>query len=674
MSIVPMQSFMLCALESDRDKILKVLQKTGRLHLTAEQQDETSVFSVPSTSQEKVLCEKKVQNMQAALGLLDVYAPAGGGLLASLSGKKDLSFEEWQTRSGREEKALAAAKEMLELQKELTDLSAKCVRAEAGMDALEPWKELPVALNYAGTRTCSVLIGALPGTWTEEQLETELAGAIPGAELHQISVISADPSQTCIMVVSRREETAAVEDVLRSKGFARPLISGDKPPAELLKELAAEKAQAEKAAAQYRELLAGFGEMRADLQFCLDDNILKAERAEARSKALESSHCLILRGYVPKNDGEKIKRRLEADFICQMDLSDPAEEEEVPVLLKNNSFSAPTESVVASYGLPAKGEVDPTAIMSFCYYILFGLMLSDAGYGFVMALGCFIVLKKFPKLGKGIKDLMTMFCYCGISTMFWGVMFGSYFGDAIPVIAKTFFGAPETFTIRPIWLDPLGEPMKLLIYCFLFGIVHLFLGLGIKGYMLLRDRQYMDFFAGVLSWYLLLIGLILMLLPSDLFTSISGSPVVLPGFLTAAAKWMAIVGAAGIIVFSEHSRKNFGLRIAMGAYNLYGATSWLSDVLSYSRLLALGLATGVIAQVFNKMATMAGGGVFGAIIFILVFLVGHTLNLAINLLGAYVHTNRLQFVEFFGKFFDGGGEEFKPLSANNTNYYHMEEN
>jgi V/A-type H+-transporting ATPase subunit I len=116
---------------------------------------------------------------------------------------------------------------------------------------------------------------------------------------------------------------------------------------------------------------------------------------------------------------------------------------------------------------------------------------------------------------------------------------------------------------------------------------------------------------------------------------------------------------------SGRANKNWGLRIALGAYDIYGVTGWLSDVLSYSRLLALGLATGVIANVINMMASMNGKSVVGAIIFVVVFILGHTLNILINLLGAYVHTNRLQYVEFFGKFYDGGGKPFTPFKAIN---------
>ncbi|HJD03616.1 MAG TPA: V-type ATP synthase subunit I, partial [Candidatus Mediterraneibacter caccogallinarum] len=148
--------------------------------------------------------------------------------------------------------------------------------------------------------------------------------------------------------------------------------------------------------------------------------------------------------------------------------------------------------------------------------------------------------------------------------------------------------------------------------------------------------------------------------------------IVFPGWLNTTAKALAIIGAVGIVLMSGRSNKNPALRIALGAYDLYNITGWLSDVLSYSRLLALGLATGVIASVINQMGSMLPNNVIGIIFFILIFIVGHSMNLAINLLGAYVHTNRLQFVEFFGKFYEGGGRPFHPFREN-TKYAEIKE-
>ena len=269
-----------------------------------------------------------------------------------------------------------------------------------------------------------------------------------------------------------------------------------------------------------------------------------------------------------------------------------------------------------------------------------------------------------------MKTSIQLFFWCGISTLFWGIMFGGYFGDVINVISRTFFG--HEVGIPAVWFVPLDEPMKLLIYSMLFGVIHLFTGLGIKGYMCLRDKKYMDFFCDVVLWYMLLIGLLIMLIPSDIFASIAQTTIVFPAAVNALAKWMAIIGAVGIVLMSGRANKNFGIRLALGAYDLYNVSGWLSDVLSYSRLLALGLATGVIASVVNQMGSMGGKSVFGVIVFIIAFIVGHTFNIAINLLGAYVHTNRLQFVEFFGKFYEGGGRAFNPFKEN-TKYADIKE-
>ena len=182
----------------------------------------------------------------------------------------------------------------------------------------------------------------------------------------------------------------------------------------------------------------------------------------------------------------------------------------------------------------------------------------------------------------------------------------------------------------------------------------------------------LDFFCDVVLWFMLLAGLILMLLPSSLFASIAQMSIVFPEWLNMLAKILAIAGAAGIVLMSGRSNRNPVLRLALGAYDLYNITGWLSDVLSYSRLLALGLATGVIASVINQMGSMLPNNVIGIIFFILIFIVGHSMNLAINLLGAYVHTNRLQFVEFFGKFYEGGGRPFNPFREN-TKYAEIKE-
>ena len=273
-------------------------------------------------------------------------------------------------------------------------------------------------------------------------------------------------------------------------------------------------------------------------------------------------------------------------------------------------------------------------------------------------------------MSPGMKKSLKLFFYCGLSTLVWGILFGGYFGNVVDIVSEKFFG--HTVTVPALWFVPLNDPMKLLVYSLLFGVIHLFVGLGIKGYLCLKDKKYMDFFCDVVLWFMLLTGLILMLLPSDIFASIAQTEIVFPHVLNRAAQLLAAAGAVGIVLMSGRDNRNPALRLALGAYDLYNITGWLSDVLSYSRLLALGLATGVIASVINQMGSMLPDNMIGVVFFILIFLVGHAMNLAINLLGAYVHTNRLQFVEFFGKFYEGGGRPFNPFKEN-TKYTEVKE-
>jgi V/A-type H+-transporting ATPase subunit I len=371
-----------------------------------------------------------------------------------------------------------------------------------------------------------------------------------------------------------------------------------------------------------------------------------------------------LEGWVPADSVDRVETLLTTRYGAVVEKEQKQEEEVEPTLLHNNKYSENYEPVLESYGLPQHGRVDPTFLMSIFYCFFFGMMLSDAGYGLMMAIGCFVVLKKCPRMGRGMKKMLNMFMWCGVSTTFWGIMFGGFFGNVIDVVAQTFFGyTGATPILKPLWFDPLTQPMRLLIWCMLFGLIHLFTGLGIKGYEYLKQGDVVGFVSDIVAWYAFLIGLILILLPTDLFQNIAQMEFNFPAFVAPVAKVLTFAGMIVIVLMSGRANKNWGLRIALGAYDIYGVTSWLSDVLSYSRLLALGLATGVIAQVINTMGSMFGGGPIGAILFAVSFLVGTVLNFAINVLGAYVHTNRLQYVEFFGKFYDGGGEPFVPFEV-----------
>ena len=417
--------------------------------------------------------------------------------------------------------------------------------------------------------------------------------------------------------------------------------------------------------------IAGLAPKREELLLAADYISARAEKYQVLGELWQSPHTFCLAGYLPAEDAPGLVGELESRFTLLAEVTEPGPQEDPPVKLKNNFFTEPVEGVVEGYSLPGRHEVDPSAVMAFFYYVLFGMMLSDAAYGILTVVGSAFALKKFPDMELKMRKTLRMFLFCGISTTVWGVLFGSYFGDAIPVIAQTFFHTE--ITVPALWFEPLDDPMRLLIFSFGVGVAHLFTGLGVQFYQLAKQKKYADALYDVVFWYLLVGGLIVVLLSTEIFQNIAELPFVVPGPVAAVAGVLAGIGAVGILFTAGRESRNPVKRFLKGLYGLYGVSSYLSDILSYSRLLALGLATSVISTVFNQLGAMLGGGVVGAIFFAVVFLIGHSMNMAINLLGAYVHTNRLQFVEFFGKFYEGGGRAYAPFAANTKHFQIKEE-
>ena len=255
------------------------------------------------------------------------------------------------------------------------------------------------------------------------------------------------------------------------------------------------------------------------------------------------------------------------------------------------------------------------------------MMLSDAGYGLILTVACFFILRKYDIEGL-TRKMIKMFLFCGIATVFWGAMFGGWFGDFIPSFTKTVFG--HKVNVGAIWFNPIDDPTRLLIFSLLFGVVHLFAGMGINAYMMIRRGNLKDAVFDVFSWYMVIVGGGLWLAGSNI--SAGAAP---------AGRVVCIVGAAIILLTGGRNNKGIG-KLTGGLGSLYGVTGYISDILSYARLLALGLATGVIANVVNLLGSMIGSGVVGLIAMIVVGIIGHTFNLAINALGSFVHSNNYQ--------------------------------
>lgn len=669
MAVMPMQRIGIYALKSRRKPILELIQRRGVVEIHAEKAED-AVFRQTDTAPAKARFENNTSTLQAALEALDKLEPEKKSLFAPLEGRTPIPLSRYEETAGAAGKTLRAASRVNALWKKCADDRAEILRLEAQIRMLEPWSRLDVSMRTTGTASTAAFIGSFPAEYTEEALKAEIARGAPEIDGVAVEVLSAGTQQTCAFLLCHASNGAKLEAFLRSIGFTYPADRSKKPPQARMQDLNAriEKLRAEIDGAEAE--IRTYAALRGAMQYTIDYFSMRIEKYDVLGRLWQSPHVFVITGYIPAESAPALEKELTEKFEAYIELETPAEDEDVPVKLKNNAFAAPVEGVLESYSMPGRKEIDPSTLMAVFYYFLFGMMLSDAGYGLLMVIGCGIALAKFKNMEESLRKFLKMFLYCGISTVFWGAMFGSFFGDAVSVIGKTFFNVD--IAIPALWFTPLNEPMRLLLFSFLIGVIHLFAGLGAQFYQLARQGLWKDAIFDVVFWYMLVGGGILYLLSMQMFADMVSLGFTLPAAVGTAGAIAAGIGAVGIVLTAGRESRSPFKRLLKGLYGLYGVSGYLSDILSYSRLLALGLATGVIASVFNQMGAMLGNSPAGVAVFVFAFLVGHTLNLGINVLGAYVHTNRLQFVEFFGKFFEGGSRKFNPFSAK-TKYFKITE-
>lgn len=665
MAKLKMKSIELIAPLEQSKEIVDLLQRMGTVELTDCEEDD-ALYKL-STGVTVSTFERFLTAAESAQKTLDKYAPQKKGLikglLSSFDGRKEVEFSDYLKKSDRADDILRECYKINSLEGDIREAEVDNVRCRTAMDALEPWLGLDIPMQSKGTETTAVFVGTFPIEYDVQSLLSAIAAAAPDCSEVDVDIVSATQERTCAVIFCHRECEKEIFEALRELNFAWPGDPTKHPPKVRYERLRKQIESNDADSCSAQKEIAEFAGSREDIAFVADYFRIQKEKYSALEKLAMTNRVFVLRGYIPEKRVEKVVGALEKSYTVAVEVTDPDREtQDVPVLLENNAFAAPVESITEMYSLPGKDDIDPNPVMAFFYYVFFGLMLSDAGYGLLMVIAMLFAKAKL-KLEPKMKKTVNMFLYCGISTMFWGTMFGSWFGDAPQVIAREFFGKEIGSTA--VWFEPVNDPMKLLLYSFLFGIIHLFVGLGVRFYMLWKDGKHLDAICDVVPVYLLVTGAAPLC---------AGIIIDVPTMLTTIGKYLAIAGAVLTVLTSGRSSKNILGKLGGGLYGLYNtASGYLGDILSYSRLLALGLSTGVIATVINLLGTMPGNKIVKLILFIFVFLVGHTANIAINLIGTYVHTNRLQYVEFFSKFYEGGGRSFTPLKANTKHFRFKEE-
>lgn len=453
--------------------------------------------------------------------------------------------------------------------------------------------------------------------------------------------ISADAEMHYVLLICHKSQWADAQNALKPYTFSVARFKESAgTAAENIKALEAQLAETGKRRSELEAEIVAHKGLHSDLELMIDRLAQDAQREAAREKGLTNGTIIFLEGWVAEPKLEKLKAVLES-FDAAYFFRDPEEGDDVPTLLDNPGWMKPMNMVTEMYSPPAYDGIDPNPLIFGWYIFFFGFMFADVAYGIIIALVSHIIIKKYNPKGY----LFTLGRYLGISTAICGFFVGGFFGDSITTFAETFLNIPvdqlpgwlQTFC-NGIVVNPVNDPMTVLIIALAIGIVQLVVGQCIHIYMEARDGHPMEGILDVVPWWIFLGGIPVMLL--------LGSSV------------MIIVGVIALVLTQgRHNKGLFGKAFG-GVASLYDVTSWLSDILSYARLMALMLATSVIAMVFNTLAAMPKNIIF----FIIVFAIGHIFNIGVNLIGTYVHAARLQYLEFYGKFYKDGGRFFKPLN------------
>ena len=657
MSIVKMKRLRLIGMQSERESMLRQLQHLGCVEIDepGDRKDDPDWASLtrPDTGALNEARDAR-SSVENALNALKKYGPKQkGGLLTPrpVITEGEL-FDDGAYRTG-----LADAGQLVALERKISALYAEQNKLRTQKLALAPWLALDIPLETASTAEVAVSFGTVAASADLDAMDRAL-GAV--TDLYELMRAGADNELKYLVFLCHRSVEEDCQAVLKEYGFSRAALRGwTGTAAENDKRLDEQMADA---ARELESTIAQVGEYaskKGALEQCLDRADQEIAREEARCRLLDSSSAFFLEGWVPVPDEKKLLEQL-GQYTCCWETQDPAPEDYpvVPVKLKNNRFTEPLTTITEMYSLPAYDGVDPNGLMMPFYVFFFGFMFADLGYGLILAGACaFINHKVHPKGGFG--QLIRLMIMCGISSAVIGFFTGGFFSDFLaqftsmlglsqPVIP--FLSVPDGVTGVPgPLLNVMGDPMTVLVFALAVGFVQIVVGMAVKFWMLCRRGQVVDAILDIGTWWVIFVGI-------GLFAAgignVAGYPVVL------------IIGCL-MLLGQGRTAKGFGKVTAIIGAVYNGVTGYFGDILSYSRLMVMMLAGSVIGQVFNILGAMPGGGMPPAIgipIFFIIFIIGHAFNIGLNVIGTYVHTSRLQYLEFFKQFYEEGGRPWRPLN------------
>lgn len=637
-----MNKITLLGMEYQREELTKTLMDLGIVDISEVNMDDyEDVAENPEVSDSLSRIASELIHISSSLDIINKYSPAKKPLFKS---RRDVLVSDFYSILNNKEGIWDAVEKLHQYEEYLIKLKSEENKLSNLKQWLHPWGDLQVPLEIEGTNKTVFQYGTLPSTTKLDLVKSELFDKVPSSYIQHVN---SDKEQHYVFFIVHNENQDECINHLKSFGFNRvtfPNLSGT--VSDNIKRLEKEIEQIELEREKTIEQIKSMKDDRDSIEVLHDYLLMERDRLEATGKILTTNRVFLIKGWLPERNAADIKKLIESKFITSVNIEEPEDDEQFPVLIENKGIAETGEPVLKMYGLPNSREIDPNAIMAPFFIIFFGLMFSDGGYGLILSLVAGFVLLKF-ELEEETRKFAKLLFYCGISTVFWGLMFGGWFGISALV--------PYA-----VWFDMVNQPELLLSWSLLFGVIHIFAGYGLKAANLIRDKKYLDAVFDVGFVLIFFTGAVLFLLP---FVPSVNADAVVP--LVDIGKYLLIIGGVLLILTQGRKSKNVISKFFGGVLSLYDVVGFLSDILSYSRLLALGLATSIIASIVNELSVMFDMPiVLKAIAAVVILLVGHTVNFAINALGAYVHSCRLQYLEFFGKFYTGGGEAFSPLEIN----------
>ncbi|MBM0046248.1 V-type ATP synthase subunit I [Anaerococcus sp. mt242] len=635
MAIVKMDKFNLLSFDSDRENLLNSLQSFNYVHFNdlVKENDENYISEVRETERLAHI-DESLNKVNYAIDVIRDYTK---DLPEELDEKvSDLSLEEVNRRGSNFTFDL-----IYEKLRDLITKREKLVQSRDGLNQkqsdLSPWQDIDVNMDqlYRSDRFF-METGTISSRFYEDLQKALVERNLDGTLVYKLSERDGN---YYVVALSTNKEAENFSEILREFGFSRVKIAADSEVNNYLTDLSGQEDQINKEIQAVDNEIIDFKKYLEDL-YIYQAYIINCRKKEASSENfLKTRQMNIVEGYVPSDKSEEFKADLN-QILGDKYILDviPAQKDDpnVPIILKNNKLVEPYENVVETYALPKYSELDPTSIVAPFYTIFTGFMIGDLGYGLlgVIAILLALKLKDFP---KDTQKTLKLFLRISISACVFGFIFGSVFGGIIDVP----FG----------WIDTTTDINELIVMSLVIGGVSLFFALGVKGYMAIRDGRFDGVIFDVLSWYMAVGGAIALVLTKN--------PI---------AKYIMIAGMIMIVLFAGRAIKSWPGRLASGAYELYGITSWIGDFVSFLRLMALVLSGGFVAYSVNLIVKMmAGSGIGGLIGGIIIFVVFQLFNMFLSYLSAYVHSLRLIYVEMFNKFYEGGGIKFREMTEDTNN-------